>query len=223
MDRNAGIWHTPDLPAHRSRIVTVHASPVVTARTSDEQVRTGATESVQIRHTDADRSGGARDVDTIDVRIVELLRYNARVSIAELARKVGLSPPAVHERVAKLEQSRVIRAYRADVAPEAMGLGITALVGIVQSARADEHELVNTVERFHEVEACYFVAGEESFMLKVRVSTVGDLERLILRLTKIDGVERTRTTIVLSTKWEDRPRPSAEIAAPSESSALPVD
>jgi len=158
-------------------------------------------------------------VDAIDMRLVEMLRHNARVSFAELARQVGLSPPAVHERVTKLEQSRVIRAYRADVAPEAIGLDITALVGIVQSARADETALVGTVEEFCEVDACYFVAGEESFMLKVRVATVADLERLIVRLTKIPGVERTRTTIVLSTKWEGRPQPSSRREAHDAPSA----
>ena len=72
-------------------------------------------------------------MDAIDLQLLDLLRLNARVSGAELARQVGLSPPAVHERVAKLEQSNVIRGYRADISPEAVGLGITAIVVRVRS------------------------------------------------------------------------------------------
>jgi Lrp/AsnC family leucine-responsive transcriptional regulator len=153
-------------------------------------------------------------MDAIDRRLVDLLRHNARVPFAELARKVGLSPPAVHERIAKLEQARVIRAYRTDVAPQAIGLDVTAVVGVVQSAGSDGEQLIAAIERLPEVDACYFTAGEESFLLKVRVATMAALEHLIVRLTKIPGIERTRTTIVLSTKWEDRPAPSAGAETP---------
>ena len=147
-------------------------------------------------------------MDAIDLRLLDLLRLNARVSLAELARQVGLSPPAVHERVAKLEQSNVIRGYRADISPEAVGLGVTAIVGIVQSGRADGSALVAAMSEIVEIDSCYFVAGQESYTLKVRVSTMGDLERLIVRLGDLPGVERTRTTVALSVKWEDRPPPA---------------
>ena len=147
-------------------------------------------------------------MDAIDLRLLDLLRLNARLSVAELARQVGLSPPAVHERVAKLEQSKVIRGYRADISPEAVGLGVTALVGVVQSGRADAAALVAAMHEIAEVDTCLFVAGPESYMLKVRVASIGDLEHLIVRLGDLPGVESTRTTIALSVKWEDRPPPA---------------
>lgn len=147
-------------------------------------------------------------MDAIDLRLLDLLRLNARVSVAELARQVGLSPPAVHERVAKLEQSKVIRGYRADISPEAVGLGVTALVGVVQSGRADGAALVAAMREITEVDTCLFVAGPESYMLKVRVASMGDLEHLIVRLGDLPGVESTRTTVALSVKWEDRPPPA---------------
>jgi Lrp/AsnC family leucine-responsive transcriptional regulator len=147
-------------------------------------------------------------VDAIDLRLLDLLRLNARVSGAELARQVGLSPPAVHERVAKLEQSKIIRGYRADISPEAVGLGITAIVGVVPAGRADGAALVAAMSEIAEIDTCLFVAGEESYMLQVRVASMGDLERLIVRLGNLPGVERTRTTIALSVKWEDRPPPA---------------
>ena len=146
-------------------------------------------------------------MDATDYQIVDLLRSNARLSYAELARQVGLSAPSVHERVGKLEAAGVIRGYRADVPPEAIGLGITALIGIVQQAETEIDDVVAALREVPEVESCYFLAGEESFLLKVRVGTMIELEQLIVRLSRIRGVARTRTTVALSTKWEGRPQP----------------
>ena len=146
-------------------------------------------------------------MDAIDRQLVELLRGNARLSYAELARRVGLSAPAVYERVGRLEATKVIRAYRADVEPEAIGLGVTALIGIVEESDADPDVVVEDLRKLSEVEACYFVAGVESFVLTVRVGTIAELERLIMRLNRTPGVASTRTAIVLSTRWENRPRP----------------
>jgi Lrp/AsnC family leucine-responsive transcriptional regulator len=152
-------------------------------------------------------------VDAIDRRLVELLRSNARLSYAELARQVGLSAPAVHERVGKLETSGVLRGYHADVDPEAVGLGVTALIGIVQDSTADMEALMRTLSDMVEIESCYFMAGEESFLLKARVGTIVELEHLIVRLNRTTGVARTRTAIALSTKWEGRPQPANELPA----------
>jgi Lrp/AsnC family leucine-responsive transcriptional regulator len=146
-------------------------------------------------------------VDAIDLRLVELLRDNARVSFAELARQVGLSAPAVHERVGKLEASGVIRGYRAEVDAEAIGLGVTALIGIVEESHANPDDVIATLREMTEVEACYFLAGPESFQLMVRVGTIAELEQLVLRLSRTSGIASTRTTIALSTKWENRPQP----------------
>jgi Lrp/AsnC family transcriptional regulator, leucine-responsive regulatory protein len=148
-------------------------------------------------------------VDAIDLRLLELLRGNARLSYAELARQVGLSAPAVHERVGKLESGGVIRAYRADVAPESIGLGVTALIGIVQDSGADTADVLAALRQMPEIESCYFMAGVESFLLEARVGTIAELERLIVQLNRTAGVASTRTAIALSTKWENRPQPVA--------------
>jgi Lrp/AsnC family transcriptional regulator, leucine-responsive regulatory protein len=143
-------------------------------------------------------------VDSIDRRLLDLLRENARTPYAELARKVGLSAPAVHERVSKLEGSGIIRGYTADIAPEAIGLPITAVIGIVQDSSGDTDGILESLRDHPEIESCFFMAGEESFLLKVRVTEIGELERLIVELNRIKGVSRTRTAIALSTKWEAR-------------------
>lgn len=147
-------------------------------------------------------------MDSIDRRIVDLLRTNARLPYAELARQVGLSPPAVQERVGKLESTGVIRGYRAEVTPESVGLGVTALIGIVQEAGTEIDDVVTGLQEVPEIESCYFLAGDESFLLKVRVGTMAELEQLIVRLSRTHGVDRTRTTVALSTKWENRPQPT---------------
>ncbi|WP_422772782.1 Lrp/AsnC family transcriptional regulator [Plantactinospora sp. WMMC1484] len=146
-------------------------------------------------------------MDAIDLSLVDLLRGNARLSYAELARQVGLSAPAVHERVGKLEAAGVIRGYRADVEPEAIGLGVTALIGIVQDSGGDTDDVIGALRDMPEIESCYFMAGVESFLLKARVGTIAELEQLILRLNRTAGVASTRTAVALSTKWENRTQP----------------
>jgi Lrp/AsnC family transcriptional regulator, leucine-responsive regulatory protein len=149
-------------------------------------------------------------MDAIDRQIVDLLCDNARLSYAELGRQVGLSAPAVHERVGKLESVGIIRGYRADVTPERVGLGVTALIGIAQQAGTEIDDTVAALHELPEIESCYFLAGEESFLIKVRVGTMAELEQFIVRLSRTHGVARTRTTVALSTKWESRPQPARE-------------
>ena len=148
-------------------------------------------------------------VDSVDRKLLDALRANARATYAELARVVGLSAPAVHERVAKLEASGVITGYHASVAPEALGYAMNALVGIFVNDRADTDDIAASLSALPVVDSCWFVAGEETYVVKVRVPDVGDLERTIRELNAIRGVARTRTTVVLSTKFEDR-APSAD-------------
>ncbi|MFK3981627.1 Lrp/AsnC family transcriptional regulator [Micromonospora sp. NPDC050397] len=145
-------------------------------------------------------------MDAIDLVLVNLLQTNARLSYAELARQVGLSAPAVHERVGKLEANGTIRAYRADVEPESIGLGVTALIGIVQDSGGDSDDILAALREMPEIESCYFMAGVESFLCKARVGTIAELEQLIVRLNRTAGVASTRTGIALSTKWENRPQ-----------------
>lgn len=140
----------------------------------------------------------------MDRTLIEALRANARATYAELGRRVGLSAPAVHERVAKLEASGVITGYHAAVTPEALGLGVSAMVGILQSDRGDQDRIAQALGRMPEISDCWFVAGEEAFLVKVRVPTVAALERVIGALNRIRGVARTRTTVVLSTRFEAR-------------------
>ena len=147
-------------------------------------------------------------MDSVDRRIIAALRDNGRATYAELGRQVGLSASAVHERVGKLEATGVITGYHAVVNPSLVGLGVTALIGIHPTDIADDDDVAAALGLLAEVESCYRVAGDESFVVKVRVATVDDLEHTLGRLRRIDGVARTRTTLVLSTRFEGRPNTS---------------
>jgi len=143
-------------------------------------------------------------MDATDRALIEALRANGRASYAELGRVVGLSGPSVTDRVQRLEQSGVITGYHAAVDPAALGLTVAALVGVHLSDTAEEDAVTAALEALEEVEDCWYVAGDEAFVVKVRVSDVPALERTLSRLRRIGGISRTRTTVVLSTKWESR-------------------
>ena len=145
-------------------------------------------------------------MDDIDRDLVEALRANARSTYAELGRLVGLSPPAAHERVAKLEATGIIAGYHASVEPVALGLGVSALVGVLISDDHEAEDVVAALRDLPEIEDCWFVAGEETFVIKVRVPDVDSLEKTLGALRRISGVSRTRTTVVLSTRWENKVR-----------------
>ena len=145
-------------------------------------------------------------MDDIDRQLVAALLQDARSAYAELARIVGLSAPSVHDRVRRLERSGVIRGYAADVDPAALGLGVTALVGILQREGAEQDDLAKALAEVPEVEDCWTVAGEEAFVVKVRGANVDALEHTLGVLRRTPGVARTRTTVVLSTRFENRRR-----------------
>jgi Lrp/AsnC family transcriptional regulator, leucine-responsive regulatory protein len=143
-------------------------------------------------------------VDDKDLRILAILQEDARATYAQIASQVGLSASSVHDRVRKLERKGVIRAYRASLDPHEVGLAVTALVSVMPLDPSQPDDLPDRVVEFPEVEDCFSVAGVESYVLKVRTRTTGDLEDLLRRLREKAGVQ-TRTTVVLSIPFEGRP------------------
>lgn len=143
-------------------------------------------------------------LDDRDLDILAALQEDARATYADIGRRVALSASSVHERVRKLERAQVIRAYRADVDPEALGLFVTALIAVTPLDPTQPDDLPERVREFREIEDCFSVAGESNYVLKVRTKTTSDLEELIRRLRE-KGEVQTRTTIVLSVPFESRP------------------
>jgi Lrp/AsnC family transcriptional regulator, leucine-responsive regulatory protein len=146
-------------------------------------------------------------VEEIDRQILGLLARDGRMSFTDLGKATGLSTSAVHQRVRRLEQRGVIRGYAAVIDPEAIGLPLTAFVSVTPLDQSAPDDVPDQLAGLPEIEACHSVAGEENYILKVRVATPGALEQLLARIRASASVA-TRTTIVLSTPYESRPLPA---------------
>ena len=143
-------------------------------------------------------------MEDIDRTVVRLLTTDGRMSYTDLAKATGLSTSAVHQRVRRLEQRGVIKGYAANVDFAAIGLPLTAFVSIRPIDASQPDDSPDRLAGIDAIEACYSVAGDQSYLLKVRVAAPTDLEELLARIRSAANVT-TRTTIVLSTPYEHRP------------------
>jgi Lrp/AsnC family transcriptional regulator, leucine-responsive regulatory protein len=142
-------------------------------------------------------------VEETDRAIVAALSQDGRLSYTDLAEKVGLSVSAVHQRVRRLEQRGVIKGYYARLDHEALGLPLTAFVAIRPLDASQPDDAPDRLAKLPEIEACYSVAGEDFYLLLVRVESPVGLERLLQEIRTVANVT-TRTTVVLSTPYEGR-------------------
>jgi len=141
-------------------------------------------------------------LNVTDGKILEILQTDARITNVELASKVGISPPAMLERVKRLENSGVIEKYVALVNPQKVGRETFAMISVslVQHQLPTINQFVKEINKLEEVLECFHVTGKEDFLLKVVVKNIPDYEKFILeKLTKIKGVSRVNTTFILST------------------------
>jgi Lrp/AsnC family transcriptional regulator, leucine-responsive regulatory protein len=143
-------------------------------------------------------------VEDIDQQIVSLLSQDGRMSFTDLARRTGLSVSAVHQRVRRLRERGVIRGYAALLDTEQIGLPLTAFISIKPIEPSAPDDAPERLQHISAIEACHSVAGDESYILKVRVASPGDLEDLLRQIRETANVS-TRTTVVLSTPFEGRP------------------
>ena len=143
-------------------------------------------------------------MEDLDREIVRLLAHDGRRSFTDLAKDTGLSVSAVHQRVRRLEKRGVIRGYSADVDADEIGLPLTAFVSIKPIDPAAPDDAPDRLAHLDAIEACHSVAGDESYILKVRVADPGALETLLQEIRAAANVS-TRTTVVLSTPYEGRP------------------
>lgn len=139
-------------------------------------------------------------IDDIDRRILNILQENARTPNAEIARQVDMAPSAVLERIRRLEAKGVIRGYEARINPEALGLNLLAFVFVRSSDMSAEMRTAEILGLIPEVQEVHHVAGEDCFVLKVRVPDARSLGRLLReRIGTLGTVVSTRTTVVLET------------------------
>lgn len=141
-------------------------------------------------------------IDTLDERILSELQTNGRLTMKALAERVGLSSPAMIERVRRLEERGVLAGYRAVVDPSAIGRPLTALISIDLDRR--HHDVfLNRLRSEPSVESCHRITGEHSYLVKVHVSSTEELELLVDELG--DAGAKCSTNIVLSSPIEGAP------------------
>jgi Lrp/AsnC family leucine-responsive transcriptional regulator len=143
-------------------------------------------------------------LEAIDRAIVRELVVDGRCSFTDLAERVGLSVSAVHQRVRRLEQRGVLRGYAARVDLTELDLQLTALISLTPIDPAAPDDYPTRLAHLTEIESCYSVAGDESYVLLVRVASPAGLEELLRQIREAANVS-TRTTVVLSTPYEARP------------------
>ena len=144
------------------------------------------------------------ELEATDRKILELLASDGRMSFTDLGKATGLSTSAVHQRVKRLEQRRLILGYGATINHDEMGLPLTAFISIRPIDPSQPDDSPERLSAITEIESCWSVAGEESYILKIRVSTPAALEVLLARVRAAANVS-TRTVLVLSTYYENRP------------------
>lgn len=140
-------------------------------------------------------------IDTVDNQILDILQREGRITNAELAGRVGLTPGPTLARVAKLEASGYIRGYAALVDHSRVGLPVTAFVSVIlkEHGAAASRGYVEAMASMPEVLECHHIAGDEDYLLKVVAASPADYESFVLnKLMELPGVQRIKTTIVLS-------------------------
>ena len=145
----------------------------------------------------------ADELDDIDRTLVRALVADGRATLAELAKSVGLSVSAVQSRVRKLESRGVVTGYRARINPEAVGNMLSAFVSISPLDPSQPDDAPARLEHIEAIESCHSVAGDESYVLLVRVASARALEDLLQQIRTAANV-RTRSTIILQTFYDAR-------------------
>lgn len=137
-------------------------------------------------------------MDIIDVKILEVLQANSRVSISELSKKVNLSLSAVSERLKKLESSNVIEKYTVILNSQALDKELSVIMNISLENPHLTSDFLEFVRTEEEILECHYVTGEYDYVLKITTRNTATLENLMNRIKGISGIKRTQTNVVLS-------------------------
>jgi DNA-binding Lrp family transcriptional regulator len=138
-------------------------------------------------------------LDAIDRKILEAVQADGRISNVDLAARIHLSAPQCFRRVRSLEERGVIRGYRAEVAPEAIGLAVTAFVSVSIGADFGRvREIEAEIRAFPQILECYSVSGEDDYLLKVVAHDLKALSNFLTdRLMQVPGIDDVRSMIAL--------------------------
>jgi Lrp/AsnC family leucine-responsive transcriptional regulator len=155
-------------------------------------------------------------LDATDRAILDILQANCKQPLAAIGEKVGLSAPAVVERIHKLEEAGVIQGYVAVLDARRLGRDVTAFIGVTMDRAGAIRNVEGEVTAMSEVLECHHVTGLHSLLLKAKTRSTVTLETLIERIRSLEGVSRTETMVVLSTQAERFTLPLDEVDTPVE-------
>lgn len=149
-------------------------------------------------------------LDKTDLRILQILQENSKITNLELSKRIGLSPAPTLERVKKLEQSGVIESYHANVNCQAIGLNVKtfALVSLAWHKENALNNYLSKIRAIKEITECYIITGEADFLIKIVCKDIPNYEKLLFKtLSQIDEIERLKTLMTLSTVKESKTLP----------------
>lgn len=142
-------------------------------------------------------------MDATDLKIIDMLKANARVSFSDISREIGLSTPAIRERILSLEEDGVIKGYIPLLDNSKLGMNTTAFIGVTLAhPQCCREDVVKAIEKMPEVVEAHFTDGDEDMLLKVVCRDTTALLRLLSELTGSPGVAKTRSVISLSNEIE---------------------
>ncbi len=149
-------------------------------------------------------------LDKTDLKILQILQENSKITNLELSKRIGLSPAPTLERVKKLEQSGVIESYHANVNSQAIGLNVKtfALVSLAWNKENALNNFLSKIRAIREITECYIITGEADFLIKIVCKDIPNYEKLLFKtLSQIEEIERLKTLMTLSTVKESKTLP----------------
>jgi len=148
-----------------------------------------------------------RQLDAVDLKILNILQKNARTSNAEISRQVNMAPSAVLERIRKLERSGVVQSYETRIDPQAMGLSLTAFTFVHAEETIGSMETGKRLSEVPGVMEIHYCAGQDAYLIKVRAADTEALSRRLIEIGALPTVRDTKSTIVLTTVKEEMTLP----------------
>lgn len=137
-------------------------------------------------------------LDEIDKKIIDILKINARESASSIAESINLSIPATSDRIKKLEDSKIIKGYYAEIDSRKIGLNLSALITIISESSSNYGKIIKFANQSEEIVECYATTGRGSHILIIETENTESLEKLLRKIQSWPNVIRTETQIILS-------------------------
>jgi len=143
------------------------------------------------------------ELDDVDHHILDILQHTGRDSASHIAHMIGMSVPAVSERIKKLQDTGVIEGFHATIDAKLVGLDVSAFITVISESSAHYNELVEAANDTNEVVQCFTTTGVGSHVLLIQTKNTSSLERLLRRIQSWPGVTRTETQLILNSYKKD--------------------